>query len=151
MFCADRELLSADSGADQSLEDWCTYVLTGVRDELKKVDRLAEYANLTAHILLPALDFARQRRLITPQEDSVLMLAVKGGIVKAVDLSAAMPKLNAAQRTYQIKKLVGAGMLQPVAQSARQYTIGFSHNVLLRGIIHALSVPAAVAGVRHGA
>ena len=30
-------------------------------------------------------------------------------------------------------------MLQPIAPGARQYTIGFDHNLLLRGIIHALS------------
>ncbi|MGH8178018.1 MAG: Fic family protein [Steroidobacter sp.] len=157
VFCADRTryyamLADADSGTDQALEAWCTYVLSGVRDELKKVDRLAEYEHLTAHVLLPALDFARQRQLITTQEDTVLTVAIKGGIVKAVDLSVAMPKLNAAQRTYQIKKLVAAGMLQPIAPGARQYTIGFNHNLLLRGIIHALSeqgfIPAALQAAR---
>jgi Fic family protein len=46
VFCADREkyyvmLSMADAGTDEGLEAWCTYVLTGIRDEISKVDRLA--------------------------------------------------------------------------------------------------------------
>lgn len=153
VFCADREryyamLSLADQGTDDSLEAWCTYVLTGIRDELGKVDRLADYANLTAEILLPALASARQRQLITAQEEAVLMVTVKKRVVKSADLGEAMPGLNAAQRTYQIRKLVGQGMLQPIYAEARQYTLGFSNNVLLRGVVRALTergfVPSAL-------
>ncbi len=59
--------------------------------------------------------------------------------------------LNAGQRTYQIRKLVESGMLQPVREGARQYTLGFTHNMLLRGVVKALTdqgfVPPALAGV----
>lgn len=60
-----------------------------------------------------------------------------------------MPSLNAGQRTYQIRKLVESGMLQPVREGARQYTLGFTHNMLLRGVVKALTdqglVPPALA------
>ena len=153
VFCADRgryySMLSlADDGSDAALEEWCTYVLTGVRDELRKVDRLADYEHLKTAVLLPALAFARQRELVTAQEEMVLTAAVKGGVVKSANLASAMPGLNDVQRTYQIKKLVASGMLQPVKPNARQYTIGFTHNTLLRGVIQALSdqgfIPAAL-------
>lgn len=153
VFCADRDryyrmLSRADCGSDSALEDWCTYVLTGVRDELKKVDRLADYEHLKTAVLLPALAFAKQRELVTAQEEAVLATAVDAGIVKSADLASAMPKLNEAQRTYQIKKLVASGMLQPIKQNARQYTIGFTHNTLLRGVVQALTdqgfIPAAL-------
>jgi len=59
-----------------------------------------------------------------------------------------MPGLTDTQRTYQIKKLVASGMLQPVREGARQYTIGFSNNMLLRGVIYSLTekgfIPAAL-------
>jgi Fic family protein len=144
VFCADRNryysmLALADRGTDDALEEWCIYVLTGVRDELKKVDRLADYKYLQTAVLLPALAYARERRLITPPEEAVLSATVKRGEVKAGDLESTMPGLNAAQRTYRLKKLVTAGMLQPVQEGARQYTVGFSHNVLLRGVIRALT------------
>jgi hypothetical protein len=69
--------------------------------------------------------------------------------VKSGELGTAMQGLNANQRTYQIKKLVEAGMLQPIAPGARQYCIGFQHNMLLRTVVQALRnegfIPDAVA------
>ena len=153
VFCTDREryyamLAQADEGTDQALEAWCTYVLSGVLVELRKVDNLADYAYLTREILLPALNHARERQWITAQEEAVLALTARKGVVRAADLSDAMPNLNAAQRTYQIRKMVQSGMLQPVQPNARQYVLGFTHNYLLRGVIQALTaagfIPASV-------
>ena len=154
VFCADRNryyalLGDADSGSDEALERWCIYVLAGVRDELNKVDRLADYTHLQAKVLQPAVAYARQRQLITAQEEAVLAATIKAGVVKASDLEPALPGLNANQRTYQIRKLVDSGMLQPSQPGARQYSLGFSHNMLLRGVVRALTsegfVPAALA------
>lgn len=154
VFCADRTLYyaklgDADAGTDQSLENWCTYVLAGIRDELKKIDRLADYTHLQARVLLPAVSYARERQLVTALEEAVLIATIKSGVVKAGDLESALTGLNANQRTYQIRKLVEAGMLQPVKEGARQYTIGFSNNMLLRGVVRALTdegfIPAALA------
>ncbi len=154
VFCADRHryyamLGVADTGTNDGLEQWCTYVLAGVRDELNKVDRLADYAHLQAKVLLPAVAFARERQHITAQEAAVLATTIKAGVVKAGDLEAVLPSLNANQRTYQIRKLVEGGMLQPLKAGARQYSIGFSHNMLLRGVVRALThegfIPAALA------
>ncbi|WP_374437841.1 Fic family protein [Inhella sp.] len=156
VFCADRNryyamLAQADSGQPEALEQWCTYVLGGVRDELEKVNRLADYAHLQNTVLLPAVAHARERRLITSQEEAVLQATIRAGLVKAGDLEAALPGLSASQRTYQIRKLVEGGMLQPVRPGARQYTLGFTHNMLLRGVVKALTdqgfVSPALAGL----
>jgi Fic family protein len=144
VFCNDRDkyysmLALADSGSPEGQEAWCTYVLTGILDELKKVDQLTDFTYLRNKILTPALAYAKQRGLITAQEESILHIAAKMGVAKAGDLAGAMPNLTAPQRTYQIKKLVERKMLQPVSDGARQYTFGFSNNYLMRGVIRALS------------
>lgn len=144
VFCNDREryytmLGMADQGTLAGLESWCVYVLSGVMTEMKKIDRLADYAYLQKHILQPALAFARERELITGDESTILAHAVKTGIFKAGDLATVLPKLNANQRTYQIKKLLNQGMLQPVQDGARQYTAGFANSYLMRGVIRALA------------
>ncbi len=144
VFCSDRDryyamLSRADAGTPAGLEQWCLYVLQGVLTELSKVDQLTQYDYLTSKILLPALAHARGRALITEQEEAVLVASVKSGVAKAADLSAAMPGMSAAQRTYQIKKLVDRKMLHPIAPNARQYTLGFDNSYLMRGVIHALS------------
>lgn len=46
---------------------------------------------------------------------------------------------HANQRTYQIRKLVESDTLQPVQHGARQYSIGFSHNMLRRGVVRTLT------------
>jgi Fic family protein len=144
VFCADRDryyamLALADGGQPAALEEWCIYVLGGIRDELQKVSRLADHAHLQAAVLLPALAHARKRQLITAQEEAVLQVSVRAGVVKAADMESAMPGLNANQRTYQIRKLVDAGLLQAVRLGARQYCVGFTHNLLLRGVIQAMT------------
>ena len=144
VFCNDRDLYyarlaAADSGTREGLEAWCSYVLQGILAELRKVDRLTDFTYLREQILIPALAYARERELITKQEEQILQAAVNAGIAKAADLAVAMPSLNAAQRTYQIRKLVERKMLQPLTEGSRQYSIGFSNNYLIRGVIRALS------------
>ncbi|WJD63385.1 Fic family protein [Pseudomonas kurunegalensis] len=143
VFCNDREnyyamLGVADTGTTAGLEAWCVYVLEGIRDELEKVDKLTNYAYLTESILSPAVGFARSREWITEAEEQILALVIKLKVVKSADIAVALPKLTAGQRTYQIKKLVEQGMLLPVSTGSRQYTIGFSSNYLIRGVIKAL-------------
>lgn len=153
VFCNNRDqyyamLARADIGAADDLEAWCIYVLQGILDELRKVDQLTDFGYLGDKILAPALSYAKERELITAMEESVLHIAAKRGVAKAADLAAAMPEMSPAQRTYQIKKLVAKKMLQPITENARQYTIGFSNNYLIRGVVRALSdegfIPSAL-------
>lgn len=143
VFCIDREkyysmLSTADTGTKEGLEAWCTYVLAGIRDELEKVSRLTDYGYLTRHILAPTIALAKDRAWITPLEEKILSTAIQLKVVKSGDIAEALPTLSAAQRTYQIKKLVDQGMLLPISPGARQYTIGFSNNYLIRGVIKSL-------------
>ncbi|MBU0665254.1 MAG: Fic family protein [Proteobacteria bacterium] len=153
VFCNDRDryyamLAAADTGTKEGLETWCLYVLQGILDELRKVDRLTDFSYLSSRILGPALIIAKERGLITAIEENVLHITAKIGVAKAADLAAAMPGMSPAQRTYQIRKLVERKMLQPITQGARQYTIGFSSNYLMRGVVRSLSdegfIPAAL-------
>jgi|TARA_R100000093_G_scaffold30388_1_gene16573 Fic family protein len=159
VFCNDREryyemLGEADRGTQQGLERWCIYVLQGILTELSKVDRLCDYGYLKARILQPALAFSREREHITGQEHSILrrLLDTDSGVAKSGDLADAMPDLNGPQRTYQIKKLVDRRMLVPIQPNSRQYTLGFTNNYLLRGVIRTLTaegfIPEPVVAAR---
>jgi Fic family protein len=153
VFCNDRDqyyamLACADKGSREGLEEWCVYVLQGILDELRKVDQLTDFSFLSARILAPALAYAKERELITAMEEKILHIAAKNGVAKAADLAVVMPTMNAAQRTYQIKKLVERNMLKPIKEGARQYTIGFSNSYLMRGVVRSLSnegfIPSAL-------
>jgi Fic family protein len=159
VFCNDRDryyamLGLADTGTSDGLEKWCVYVLSGMLDELRKVDRLADATYLIERILTPALHHARQRELITELEQHVLLATARLGIAKASDLKEPMHELSERQRTYLISKLVERGMLAPIRDGARQYTVGFANNFLIRGVIKSLSdegfIPDALTGPREG-
>lgn len=144
VFCNDRDryytmLAGADAGTHSSLEAWCIYVLEGILVELRKVDRLTDLNYLNERVLAPAITYARERELVTAIEARVLHIGAQKGIAKAADLATAMPSMTAAQRTYQIRKLVDRKMLLPIKEGARQYTLGFSNSYLMRGIVRALS------------
>ena len=144
VFCNNRDryytmLGQADTGMHEGREAWCIYVLDGMLDELRKVDRLTDASYLIDRILTPALHYARERELLTTQEEQVLLATARAGIAKASDLKGAMPGISDAQRTYQIRKLVERRMLAPIREGARQYTVGFSNSYLIRGVIRALS------------
>lgn len=144
VFCNDRDryyamLGQADTGSPEGREAWCVYVLDGMLNELRKVSRLTDGHYLIDRILIPALHYARERELLTQLEEQVLLATARAGIAKASDLKNAMPGMTDTQRTYQIRKLVERRMLAPIHEGARQYTMGFSNNYLMRGVIRALS------------
>lgn len=154
VFCNDRdkyyEMLSvADSGTPEGLESWCLYVLGGILEELRKLEKLTRHDYLVKYIFLPSLQHARERALITPLEHDLLEIAVHQQVVKSADFSEAIPATRA--RTYQISKLVGAKMLIPIEPGARQYTMGFSNSYLLRGVIMALRAEGFISDTLAGA
>jgi hypothetical protein len=109
------------------------------RTHADKVNRLTDASYLIERILTPALHHARERELVTQLEVQVLLATTRLGVAKVSDLKDAMPELSKRQRTYQVGKLVERGMLARIRERARQYTVGFANNFLIRGVIRALS------------
>ncbi|NTU58476.1 MAG: Fic family protein [Chlorobiaceae bacterium] len=155
VFCTNRDyyyqmLSHADGGSRKGIEAWCIYVLEGILEELRKVDRLTDFSYLQENILTPALAYAEKRQVITRQEAIILNCAARLGILKAGDLSKMLPDMSSGQRTYQIKKLVERRMLQPIREGSRLYAMGFSNSTLMRGIIMALSTEGFIPSDLHG-
>jgi Fic family protein len=145
IFCMDRNeyykmLALADTGTEENILKWCTYVLKGLLAEIEKIDRLLNLKYTTEKILLPALSYALERKHITPREYEILKAVVKNKemSIKSADLTAVIGKESPIQRSRIIKGLKDKKMLTPLTDKGRIYTIGFSNNYLLRGISHAL-------------
>jgi Fic family protein len=143
VFCIDREryyseLARADQGDDKGLEQWIEYVLHGIRDELLKVDQLTRYDVLKNRILLPSLQFSRNRGDINGEDEQILRMAINKGTFKASDIDDVMPLWTLRQRTYRLKKLIDAKMLAPIAENSRTYVVLFARGPLLRGVARML-------------
>lgn len=143
VFCNNREqyyemLSLADTGTDDGYEQWCAYMLSGMVEELERVDKLTDYEFLKEEILLPSLTFCLDRKIITVLEKKILTLAVNEREFKASDLEKVLPDMDSRQRTYQIKKLIDSRMISPVKENARTYIIQFNDSELIRGVMNSL-------------
>ncbi len=145
IFCMDRdkyyEMLSmADSGEEDRVLEWCSYVLEGLRNEIEKIDKLLDIDYMVENILLPMLSYALEREHITKREYEILTAIVRSKEmnIKSADLEAIIGQESSVQRSRILRKLKDKKMLIPIKDGGRIYTIGFANNYLLRGISHVL-------------
>lgn len=145
IFCMDRnkyyEMLSlADTGEEKKVLAWCEYVLSGLKDEIEKIDRLLDLKYMTNVFLLPSLQFSLEREHITKREFEILSVVVKSKdmTIKSSDLESIIGQESSVQRSRIIKRLKDKEMLSSIPGKSRVYTIGFANNYLLRGVFHVL-------------
>ena len=53
-----EKLALADLGTEAGIKTWCEYVLTGLKEEVEKIDKLLNYDFLKSEILIPAIQFS---------------------------------------------------------------------------------------------
>jgi Fic family protein len=144
VFCSDRigyynHLAKADSGKKEDLLAWCHYVLSGLKSEIDKIDKLLDYPTLQKEILFPTIAIAIERKLITPEESLVLKLAIEKQIIMARDVKSIFPGKHSSDISHIIGKLKEKKMLCPLeGEKSRKYFICFENNFLLRGFIKTL-------------
>ncbi len=145
IFCVDRDkyyqmLAQADSGGEKEMIMWCEYVLTGLLNEIHKIDKLLDRNYLTKKILLPAVSFGLENKFITKLEHEILKKAVlsKDMEIVSADIESIIPGKLPAERSRTLARLRHKKMLVPVKENGRKYVISFFHNYLLRGVVDAL-------------
>ncbi len=143
IFCNDRQkyydfLGRADTGKKEELLAWCEYVLSGLKIEIEKIDRLLDYSFLTEKILLPALSWSLGRKIITPLEEKILKVAITKQRFQASDLKVVLPDKIPAEVSRILRGLKEKNMISPTGEKTRKYYIHFFNSFLLRGVIHML-------------
>ncbi|NPA73635.1 MAG: Fic family protein [Epsilonproteobacteria bacterium] len=144
VFYVDRDryyrmLSTADSLDDEDVLRWCEYFLSGLKNEIEKIDSLLDRNFVKDKILLRSVDFATQRGLINPQEEKILKLIVKSDdmAIKSQELSK-IGITKSIQKTRAMNKLKDQGMVKATKKGGRVYTVDFRHSYLLRGVIKSL-------------
>lgn len=144
VFCNDRDqyyhfLSQADLGSDEGILSWCEYVLKGLKNEIKKIDQLCDHEYLVGKILLPAIAFSRERKVITEAEAKILRVAAEKIIFQASDIKRLFPDKIPAELSRMIRRLREKNMIVPESKNSRKYILSFDNNYLLRGIIAMLA------------
>ncbi len=143
VFCSDRNryykyLSQADTGMKEGILEWCHYVLSGLKLEIEKIDRLADHSFLKTKILIPAIDYSVRMKSITDLDARILKIAVEKQEVQAGDFRTIFKNKLPQEISRQIKRLRDMNLLVPAMEGGRKYVLSFSNNFLLRGVMYAL-------------
>lgn len=151
VFGSDRQgyydnLEAADSLSNEGMVAWCTYVLSGLNTDLKKLGRLTDKDFVVSELLIPAIERLRSAGGITSGEAAALGVVARKTIVKAGDLELAFPG-SPSTRSQAIRRLTGRGLLRATAPSARTYQLIFAPNELTVHLVNRLNVAGLLPGI----
>ena len=143
IFCSNRTkyykfLSKADSGGKDDILEWCHYVLSGLKNEIEKIDKLLDYDYVAKTILIPAIRYSKERELLTETERKVLEVAIRKQIFQNSDLQNIFKNKKKSEISRWIRRLRERKLIETERNSSRKYVIKFSNNYLLRGIIKSL-------------
>ena len=138
IFAGDRNkyydmLALADDYKDEHILEWCEYFLSGVRDEIKKSESLADAEFVNKKILLPSVDRMEKAGVVSKLEGNILGRAVRLGIIKASDIKDLWGReVTSVAIAQQIKKLRDRNLIKATHEGGREYEISFENSELTR-------------------
>ena len=143
VFCIDRNLyykmLSvADNGTREGQEIWCTYMLRGLRDEIRKIDLLSNHTYLAEKIIHSALVLSEEEKRITSRERYMLKIAFDAGAVSATHYRELFRDKTPQEISRRIRGLRDKNLLLSLAEGSRKYVINLKAGLLRLGIMEAL-------------
>lgn len=143
VFCSNRNdyytnLSEADKGTDEGLIKWIEYVLTGLKEEIEKIDKLLDYDFLKKEILIPTINHSLERKYITDIEGKILKKVVDIKVIQAADVKEFFAGKADSEVSRQIRKLIDKKMLSPEKEGARKYVLRFDNSYLLRSVMKSL-------------
>lgn len=133
-----RQLSVADQGSKENLMSWCTYVLSGLKTEIEKIDRLSNYDYLKTQILLLTLAYSKSMKYIDAIEYKILRVTIENQIVQNATIKTVMKSKHITSVSRNIRSLKEKKMLVSEGENSRKYHINFIQNLLLRGVIKQL-------------
>lgn len=145
IFYSDREeyytsLAKADSGTREGMEVWCRYVLSGLLQEIKKVDQLSQQDYLYNEILVPAIRDAFSRGRIDREVQHVLLLAADRKVIMSGDIEAVYPAQSKTNISRKMRLFVDDGLLVAEKPQGRKYVLCFSNAKMMPSIIKMLAI-----------
>jgi hypothetical protein len=113
-------------------------VLSGLKEEIIKLDRLLDYKFLKKNILHPAVKIALANNAIDETETRVLELAIEKQNIQNADIAALFPRKGQTTISRLISNLKEKRLLEGETGKSRKYHIRIRDSVLLRGVIKQL-------------
>lgn len=144
VFYTDRDkyydmLSRTDSLKHEDILAWCEYFLLGLKNEIEKIDSLLDKEYVQKEVLLPMLKIALESQHITRQEFDILEYLIRKDEMAMKSEELSILGINDSKRKAIVMgKLKDKGMIIPLTEGGRIYTIKFVNNYLLRSIMNVL-------------
>ena len=126
-------LALADDYKDEHILEWCEYFLSGVRDEIKKSESLADAEFINKKILLPSVDRMEKAGIVSKLEGNILGRTIRLGTIKASNIKDLWGReVTSVAIAQQIKKLRDRNLIKATHEGGREYEISFENSELTR-------------------
>lgn len=127
VFCSNREayyqnLMIADRLDNDSILEWCRYVLSGIKIEFEKLKLLADQEYLTNNVLIPATVELLSRGIVNLDELAILKIGVANEEFKKADVVSAVGK-STAQVSRILAALKEKNLISTISE--RKYSINY--------------------------
>lgn len=140
VFCSDRDayydaLKKADEGTyegtDEGILPWIEYVLSGLNDEIIKIENILEFDFVKSKILFSVLKGLRERKIITTEELKILNKATAVQEFRITDLNEIFPGQSPVNLSRTVKRLRDKKFLKPIEENSRTYVLSILRNYLM--------------------
>jgi hypothetical protein len=116
--------------------------------DLKKLSRLSDGDFVTRQILVPAIERMRSAGGLTAGEARALAIAASKTVIKAGDLSEALPG-SPATRSQAVRRILDRQLLKPLTEGGRTYQLVFAPNDLTVYIVNRLGALGLLPRILH--
>ncbi len=142
-FCHDPEkylklIRKADTDREKDMLDWIEFALTGLRDDLRRMDRLADYQVVKEEVLIPAFKHPMFDRVFSDHDRLIIDVAIEKQIFQAGDIRLLFPQKNASEISKMLKWLKEKEWIVPLDENSRKYAINFHNKYLVKFIVSKL-------------
>lgn len=131
-----QKLESADSGMNEGILEWTEYVLSGLKVEVEKSLKLADYNFVKDNILIPTIVWAYEKNILSEKEQKIMRILVRKQIIKSADIKDLWPSgTSHVIISRHIRKLRDQNFIEPLKPGGREYIFKFTQNKLTRGLL----------------
>jgi Fic family protein len=147
IFYANREvyydfLAKADLGTQNGLLKWCDYFVSGLLEEINKIDRLLDDSYVRGQILEPVIMSAYQAGRISERENTILRYSLTRPALNftSSDINKATNKnYSSVARSRIIKKMKESGLITAAFRSKQRYVVQLTSSALVRYVVIVLN------------
>jgi Fic family protein len=131
-----KKLSIADRGGDEDILEWAEYVISGLKEEIDKSQKLTNAEFVQDEILIPTIAWAQNRNILNDLETKVLNRLVRKNTIKASDIRDLWPSnLSHVIVSKFLRKMKEQNFIEPLTPNGREYIIKFTESKLTRGIL----------------